>query len=303
MRIEGRLEPFGVIVEGLDPRGPLDLDATERVRRLLDEHHLLVIRGLDRCLTPDEQIAFMAAFGEVERPAMPAVGAPLLFRTVNSPARGPVVNAGTEGFHNDGLELGAPTALVSYHIIEVAREGGDTLFANGNAAYEALSNEVRARLDHAIGIYGFRLPVGDIGTSSFHLVRIHPRTGKKGLALALARTPGTLVVLGMSDAERSDLFVYLETVLRRPDILYRHRWRPHDLVLSDNAAVVHCGELSDPSSPRELHRVSVAGEVDLRAQHRFTVIPSPDAPAILEWARLISSFALRGLRTWMAAHR
>ncbi len=303
MRVEERLVPFGVVVGGLDLRAPLDAETTEGVRRLLDEHHVLVIRGLDRSLEPDEQVAFMTAFGEVERPAMPAVGEPLLFRTVNSPKLGPVVNAGTEGFHNDGLEFAAPTALVSYHIIEVAREGGDTLFANGHAAYQALSDDVRARLDDAIAIYGFRLPVGDIGTSAFRLVRIHPRTGKKALALALAPTPGTLVILGMSETERSDLFVHLDTIVRRPDVLYRHRWRPHDLILSDNAAVVHCGELSDPGSPRVIHRVSVAGEVDLRTQHRFTAIPSPDASTIWEWTRLISSAALRGLRQWMAARR
>jgi alpha-ketoglutarate-dependent taurine dioxygenase len=296
MRVEARLEPFGVVVRGLDPRDALDAKATEEIRRLLDEHHLVLIRGLDRCLTPDEQVAFMAAFGEVERPAMPASGSPFLFRAVNSPRLGLALNAGTEGFHNDGLEFGAPTALVSYHIIEVARTGGDTLFANAHAAHDALSDDVRARLDDAIAIYGFRLPIGDIGTSSFRLVRRHPRTGKRALALALAPTPGTLVILGMSEAERTDLFAYLDELVRRPDILYRHRWQPRDLILSDNAALVHCGELSDPSSPRVLHRVSVAGEVDLRVQHRFTVLP---AATLREWTAMLARAAVRGLRAWL----
>ena len=261
-------EHFGVKVGGLDISQPISADDAAEIRRLLDQHHFLLFRGR-RILTPAEQVQFCRSFGTLELlPILPIPGFPEVFKTTNTPDGGGLPNAGTEGWHNDGLYRDEPTDMVAYHLVQFGEVCGSTLIANCARAYETLPERVRDKLENAMAVHGKQAEPCTV----HRLVRRHPRTGKKGLygAVAMAAdTPGTLIVVGWPKAELEETFAFLDQHLRRPDIMYRHQWQLGDLLFTDNAAVMHLAERTDPKYPRVMHRVSVAGALDYSVQHSF----------------------------------
>jgi taurine dioxygenase len=68
----------------------------------------------------------------------------------------------------------------------------------------------------------------------------------------------TAAIVGLAEAESAALLVELYAVSARPDFIYRHHWRPGDLVLWDNRCVVHRATWYDPAAIRHLHRTTIA---------------------------------------------
>jgi len=271
--IQGR---FGAEVIGLDPAAPLDDAGFARIEQAWFGHNFLVFRDL--VMTPDDHIALTRRFGELH------IMTPLEFNLSGYPHVLVLTNAVQEGrplglrgagmgWHSDGEDKRIPNAGSMLYAHQVPDEGGDTLFADMYAAYEALPGATKQR------IAGRRARFSRIDMHEIHyphlpplteqqkrerpdvhhpLVRTHPRSGRKSLYIGRwARD-----VEGMPPDEGVALVQALFAHAADPRFVYRHRWRLHDAVLWDNRCMLHCATPFDETRyQRLMHRTTLEGDV------------------------------------------
>ncbi len=235
---------------------------------LLDRHGVLVFRELH--LDDETQIAFSKRLGPVERVGRQADGAEI-FRVTLDPAKNPAADylKGTFDWHIDGMTDDIPIMATVLSAHEVAASGGDTEFASTYAAYEALSDEEKDKALDTRVVHSFlaaqklshpNASEADIEFWSKRPPKTHPlvwrhENGRKSLVLGAT----TDHVEGMSE---DDGRAYLADLLDRstlPERVYRHEWAIGDLVIWDNRGVLHRATRYDPTSARDMHRTTIAG--------------------------------------------
>jgi taurine dioxygenase len=252
-------------VRGVDLARELDEEVVTRVRAALLRHLVLVFRN--QKITPSQQAAFARRFGTLQRhdyfAGLPEEPAVLEIR--KEPGQ-------SEGFgaswHSDNSYLPNPPLGAVLHAIALPATGGDTLWSNQILAFEALPEPLRARVEtlravhRADAAFGVRRRLGQHGLAPTSevvhpLVRTHPESGHRALfhsGVCTARLEGCTL-----DASRA----LLDDLLRRathPDLVYRHRWKPHDVVFWDNRCTLHLAMNDYPGQCRVVHRVSIEGQ-------------------------------------------
>jgi taurine dioxygenase len=184
-----------------------------------------------------------------------------------------------ETWHSDWSFLDPPPQATLLHGRIIPPVGGDTLFANQYSAYEALADDLKAKVDgrnawHSAargyapdGAYGdadqaagrsmtIRPSVDARKRRLQPMVRTHPETGRKALFV----NPGyTIGVEGMDEAEGWALLVDLFRHQTEERFQYRHRWAPDMLVMWDNRCLLHRATGGYEGHRRVLHRTTVAG--------------------------------------------
>jgi len=239
----------------------------DEVLELLDQHGVLVFRDLH--LDDDTQVAFSRRLGKVEK--LGRGDNAEIFRVTLDPAKNPAADylKGTFDWHIDGMTDDIPimATLLSAH--DVATKGGDTEFASTYAAYEDLSDDERDRALATRVVHSFLAAQvlshpnpsqEDIAFWSKRPPKTHPlvwrhQNGRRSLVLGAT----TDHVEGMDEAEGR---AYLDELLERstvPERVYRHEWAVGDLVIWDNRGVLHRATRYDPSSARDMHRTTIAG--------------------------------------------
>jgi len=176
-----------------------------------------------------------------------------------------IYRRGAEGWHTDGAYNQAPFKATQLYALAIPSRGGDTLFANGYAAYDALPERLKRRLDGIKGAFAYG---GRRGGSQlldkedqdwkpvFHpIIRTHPETGRKSLYF----DPGKIVYIVGADLKESDaLIAELKGYMIQPDAEYRHRWRKGDIVIWDNRCSYHKAAGDYPPEEDRIHwRVSI----------------------------------------------
>jgi taurine dioxygenase len=269
----------GAEVSGLDITRPLDPGQVREVHRALGENGILLFRNAD--ITPEQHVAFSRHFGPLEAHvigdfALPA--RPEIFVVSNVKEDGKLKGAVYAGqyWHSDLSYMQKPSlgSLLLCH--EMPEIGGDTMFANMYLAYDTLSDTMKNFLDgltaihdysHAYDTYFAHLKERPPLTAAERaktppvehpMVRVHPVTGRKALYV----NPGfTTSIVGMLREESQPILDFLFRHSTRPEFIYRHKWRPHDMVFWDNRCVMHYA-LSDYdfSVRRHMHRTTIAGE-------------------------------------------
>lgn len=272
-------DALGAEVRGVDVRA-LDDAAFGRLRDIFHDSLVLVVK--DQELSPAEQTEFASRFGAIQYHISPEYlmpGQPEVMILSNEIVDGKNVgipDAGSD-LHSDHSYVDVPTAYTMLYALSVPRDGGDTEWTNMIAAYEALSDEMKERLDGLVGIHSFnrlRNPRMTIGPrhgdgqdyykrsppDAFHpVVRTHPATGRKALYISPRFTIG---IRGMDDAEAQPLLDELFEHITRRRFIYRHRWTEGDLLMWDNRTTLHLALGGVPDGQiRHMHRVTVQGEV------------------------------------------
>src|SRR6516165_6045754 len=190
-----KLTPIiGAEISGVDI-GRL-VDGEERSNRQIDEIHRalaenLVIFFRDQHISPQQHLAFGRKFGDLHvHPAAPNEGDPALMK-IYADKDSPRANG--EGWHTDVSCDEAPPMGSILYIKQCPPKGGDTLFANMYAAYEALSDRMKAYLDGLTalhdGVSVYRGLYANFGVADkvsypqaeHPVVRTHPVTGRKAL--------------------------------------------------------------------------------------------------------------------------
>jgi taurine dioxygenase len=176
-----------------------------------------------------------------------------------------IYRRGAEGWHTDGAYDQEPFKATQLYALAVPSRGGDTFFASMYAAYDALPQRLKERLDGRTGVftYGGRRkaqallnPEDRDWTPVFHpIIRTHPETGRKGLYF----DPGKILrIEGVEEQESDALIEELTSRMIQPDGEYRHQWRKGDIVIWDNRCSYHKAAGDYPPEEDRIHwRVSI----------------------------------------------
>jgi taurine dioxygenase len=176
-----------------------------------------------------------------------------------------IYRRGAEGWHTDGAYDQEPFKATQLYALAVPSTGGDTLFASMYAAYEALPQQLKRRLEGLRGAftYGGRRKATALldeedrdWTPVLHpIVRRHPETGRR----ALYFDPGKILrIEGLDEQESDSLIEELSGRMIQPGAEYRHRWRKGDVVIWDNRCSYHKAAGDYPPEEDRIHwRVSI----------------------------------------------
>jgi taurine dioxygenase len=253
---------IGVEVLGAELQTPASPGLRDALRQaLLDADGVLVFPN--QFVTPAAQHEFALMWGDpIVSPHLASHAYPDHLDVLR------VTNVGkeravTEQWHCDSIFLDAPPPITILAAQDLPAAGGDTMWANQYLAYDRLSVGMQRMLDGLQGVFVGDVPDPETGIRSevrtLHpIVRVHPETGRKAL---LAGHPGdSLVCLeDMTDAESRPLLDFLYDHATQPDLVYRHHWRPGDLVMWDNRCTMHYAVHDYGDSDRSLSRVTISG--------------------------------------------
>jgi taurine dioxygenase len=180
-----------------------------------------------------------------------------------------IYRRGAEGWHTDGAYDQEPFKATQLYALAVPSRGGDTHFASMYAAYDALPQPLKRRLDGLRGAftYGGRRKATALlneedrdWTPVFHpIVRIHPETGRKGLYF----DPGKILrIEGLDEHESDQMIEELTGLMIQPGAEYHHAWRKGDIVIWDNRCSYHKAAGDYPPEEDRIHwRVSIKERV------------------------------------------
>jgi taurine dioxygenase len=262
---------LGAEIGGVDLAADLPDATVAEIRRAWLDH--LVVFFRDQPLTPDRFLAFARRIGDpVEYPFVKGLdGHPEIIAVTKLPHE--TVNFGGI-WHSDTVYLERPPMGTLLVAREVPPYGGDTLFANMYAAYEALSPGMQRLLDGLTAVHSSALAdvsktredrIKDSGYDagrdyeSVHpVVRTHPETGRKALYVNVAHTAR---FSDMTEEESRPLLQFLFAHSVRPEFTCRFRWRQGSLAMWDNRCAMHNPVNDYHGHLRTMHRITLAGDV------------------------------------------
>jgi taurine dioxygenase len=249
----------GAAVTGVDLHSPLSDEDFAVVHQALLDHCILVFP--DQHLDAEQLDAFGRRFGEpLVVPYLTAhqvQGYPAVLRVTNMGKAGTL----TENWHFDSAYFEAPPPIAILAAQVLPEVGGDTMWANQYAAYDALSDTMKHLLTGLRAAFT-GTKVDDDGqrydVETFHpIVRIHPLTGRR--ALAIGRIESVPRIEGMTEEESRPLLSFLYQHASRPEFVYRHRWSPGDVAMWDNRCLLHYAIHDYGDAPRDMIRITILG--------------------------------------------
>lgn len=262
----------GAEVSGVDLATDLDPVTVAAIRSAFIEHHVLVFRDQD--LSPIQQMRFAESFGPLdEHPFVHgSPDHPEVLNVVTEP--NDTINFGG-GWHTDVTFLEQPDLGSVLYAVEVPDVGGDTLFANQHAAYDALSDIMKGMLEGLTAVHSAGPQYAPGGKSTLSeametknaelalqtvehpVVRTHPESGRKGLYVNGAFT---LRIRKMREAESAALLGFLYGHAVREQFTCRVRWQPGTLTMWDNRSVQHFALHDYAGKRRHMRRVTIKGD-------------------------------------------
>lgn len=267
---------LGAEVAGVDLTADLSDETVAEIRAAWLEHLVLFFRGQDR-LGPAPFMAFAERIGEpVEYPFVKGLeGFPEIIAIAKLPHE--TVNFGGI-WHSDTVYLERPPMGTLLIAREVPPYGGDTMWANMYAAYEALSPGMRQLLDGLRAVNSSALAdvsktredrIADSGhdsasdaaqeyVSEHPVVRTHPETGRKALYVNVAHTER---FVGMTVEESRPLLEFLFAHSVKPEFTCRLRWQVGTLAMWDNRCAMHNPINDYHGHRRVMNRITLAGDV------------------------------------------
>ncbi len=270
--------PFGAEVVGLDLARPLNGADFARLHRAHLDHHVLVLR--DQRITPAQHVEFSRRFGPLQihvQKKFQLDGHPEVLIVSNIKEGGQPIGLGDAGhyWHSDLSYKEKPSLGSLLHAQELPNEGGDTLFADQHAAYEALPEPVKARISTLKAEHSYLAKYEELRARSpwrpaltqaqldevkpvvHPIVRTHPETGRKALFVS---EHFTTKIVGLPENESRALLELLFAASTKPEFQLRHQWLPHDIVFWDNRSVLHLAAGTPDSERRKLFRTTIEGD-------------------------------------------
>lgn len=248
-------EPVGVEISDVD-LAHLTPEGVEELKSLLAHHGVAVFRGQE--IDDTGFLAFLRSFGALgfTKGETPVEGAPDLNVISNVGRTTPPKST----FHVDSSYLAAPPAYTALRAVSIPDQGGETLFTNQYAAFEALPDTVAKQLEgrtitHVVT--GLDLDDEDETQAEHPVFRPHPISGRTALYLSTPKR--CAAVSGMTGDEAEEVVRFLYEHSTKEENTMRHSWSPGDVVMWDNACVLHRADHSDVVGDRVMHRGMVAG--------------------------------------------
>jgi taurine dioxygenase len=257
---------IGAEISGVDLRESLDDETFAEIQRAFLDWKVIFFREQD--VTAQQHVAFARGFGPLEvHPFLPsAPGCPEVVVFAKDDRTKGVENI----WHSDVSWREKPALGAVLRAREVPPLGGDTLFADMEAAFEGLPYELKQR---ALGLravhdftqtFGLLLPPEERARKQAEfppvehpVVRTHPETGRK---LLYVNAFFTSHIVGLAPEESETL---LELLCRRawiPEYQCRFRWQKDSIAVWDNRAVQHYAASDYHPARRVMERVSMVGD-------------------------------------------
>ena len=267
----------GAEIRGVDLSLPLD-DATFAViERAYNEHGVIFFR--DQHVTPPQQVAFTRRFGKIafnifgERWSVPGSPEIVVVSNITEDGKPIGIRRAGENWHSDMCYTAMPPRGTMLYAVEIpdlhGLPLGDTEFASAAAAWDALPQALRDRVEGRYAIFDFTGRKRAFPPSAAEIernppvrhpiARTHPFTGRKCLYVMRDDCTG---IEGVPAAEAELLIAALADHVVKPAFIYRHQWRVGDLLLWDNCTVQHRA-VQDYDMPlrRLMHRTTMGGSV------------------------------------------
>ena len=271
MEIIKRGPRIGVEIRGVDVKTLDDAGFAPIYQTWLD-YNILVVSDQD--LTIDDFLAYSRRFGRIEPHPSKSTRHPdypeITMLGINK--FGPdgklieaVYRRGAEGWHTDGAYDDVPFKATQLYGVAIPSQGGNTLFSDMYAAYDALPERLKARLEGRRGgfVYGGRYgqtallnPEDRNKPPAMHpLFPAHQETGRRSLYF----DPGKILFIeGLEKAESDAIIEELTERMIVPDAEFHHQWRVGDIVIWDNRCSVHKAAGDYPPEEDRIHwRVSI----------------------------------------------
>jgi taurine dioxygenase len=257
---------IGAEISGIDVR-TLDEDGFRPVYQAWLDHNVIVVK--DQHLTLAEFVAYSRRFGIVTPHPSKSTRHPDMAEVTlmgvnkfnpDGSINDAIYRRGAEGWHTDGAYDPIPFKATQLYGLAIPDQGGDTFFASGYAAYEAMPQRLKDRLDGVNGAftYGGRQgrqallnPEDRNRAPAMHpIIRTHPETGRKSMYF----DPGKILFIeGASQQESDDIIDELTALMIQPDGEYRHKWSVGDVVIWDNRCSYHKAAGDYPPEQDRIH--------------------------------------------------
>ena len=263
---------IGAVVENADLSKPLEHEEIAEIRAALLAHKVIFFE--DQQLTPTEQRDFAARFGALHtHPLYPGVPeAPALF-ILDNHSGNPTDN---DAWHTDVTFIETPPLGAVLHARVLPPDGGDTLWANMQAAFEALSRPLADFLSTLDAVHDFargfpaRGVVAKGAGEEKHaraveehppvvhpVVRTHPETGADGLFVNFGFTSK---IAGLRRKESDALLEFLFAHVQKPEFQVRWKWTPNAVAFWDNRITQHYAVNDYLPQRRVMHRATILGD-------------------------------------------
>ena len=275
LRVTPLSEALGARIEGVDLSYPLADETFKAIEAALHAHAFVVFPR--QSLDARRFLAFARRWGEPQPHVIDTFHHPedpnilILSNVVRDGRPIGLADAGTY-FHSDYSYLDVPARCTMLYAIEVPENGAGTTFANQTKAYEALPEAMKRRIEGLMARhhYGNRDDLdersrtaasllNDAQKQKVHwvrhrLARPHPRTGRIALYAVSGSSFG---IEGWEEAEALALLDELKAHATREEFRTVYDYRMGDVIVWDNAQLLHAAPLVDPAEPRTLWRITV----------------------------------------------
>jgi alpha-ketoglutarate-dependent taurine dioxygenase len=266
-----RIEPvhptIGAVLHGIDATEPFDRSTTAFVRRALLDYKVVFLRA--QHLDVEQQNRFARSFGEILDHPIAAGGDYQDYDWLHEQG----VTTRADNWHSDIAFLPEPPFGTILSLAEQPEVGGDTLFADLEAAYNGLSKPIRRLVDgltvlhdganfqdwawgpHVDEAWRNQILQWSARKVEHPLVRVHPETGRKTL---FAVTGFARRIKGLTSEESAGILSLLAAHSTRPEYVVRFNWQPGDVAFWDNRTVLHRVSNDYGEAPRRLQRVTIS---------------------------------------------
>ena len=272
LNIERSGATCGARVTGVDLSAPLDTATIAEIRAAWLDH--LVLAFPDQRLSDDDLERFTLAMGGFgyDQFIVPIEGRKHIIAVSRAADETTAIFA--EAWHSDWSFQKVPPAGTCLYSKIIPPHGGDTLFADQQAALRDMPADLRARIEGVDAVHSAVLAYGLNGsygrgdkgrsmqmlssdearkTQRHPLIRVHPESGRP----AIFGCAGYIVDLVGAD-QPLQLLRDLHDWQTQERFVYRHRWEPDMLVMWDNRAVLHMATGGYQGHARLLHRTTIA---------------------------------------------
>ncbi|WP_259757493.1 taurine dioxygenase [Pseudomonas sp. GCEP-101] len=272
LTIEPISPALGAVVSGVRLADPLDDAAQRQIEQALLDHHVLFFRN--QPLTPTQQANFAARFGDLHihpiYPSSPEQREVIVLDTTVTDVRDNAI------WHTDVTFLETPALGAVLAAKQLPPYGGDTLWASGIAAFEALSKPLQQLLDGLTATHDISksFPQERFGATdadlarleearrknpprSHPVIRTHPVTGRKALFVSDGFTTR---INELEPAESRAILDLLFAHFARPEFTVRWRWKENDVAFWDNRVTQHYAVDDYRPQRRVMHRATILGD-------------------------------------------
>ena len=248
-------------------------EAYREVRAAFEEHSVVVFR--EQTVSDDVQVGFSRAFGPLERTKIGSLAAGTFYARITNlgPDGQPVpegdrqtlVNRANQLWHTDSSFKAAPALASVLSARVIPEEGGETQFASMRLAWDRLPEARKTELRERVAVHSYANSRDQIDPKlmspeeraalpavRWRMVWRNPANGRE--ALYIASHAGGIEGIGEEEG-RALLAELMEQATREPT--YLHRWRPGDVVMWDNRALMHRGRPFPNSQSRLMVRTTI----------------------------------------------